>query len=147
MSLARTALLWLAVLMVPVWASPAAAQEAIDFGDVEYRKLETRDQTEQRMIAALTKQLQADWGPWYILGPFTGTDDPGEVARVLPPESQLARMDAGGAGPDLATTYEGKRGTEIAWKQLDVPLDRKVDLMVFGSDEMNTAGIAYLYRT
>lgn len=147
MSLARTTVLWLAVLMACGVTAPAAAQQEIDFGDVEYQRLDTREQTEQRMIAALTKQLQAEWGPWHILGPFTGTDDPGEVGRVLPPEAELARMAAGGAGPDLNATYEGKRGTEIGWKQLDVPLDRKVDLMVFGSDQMNTAGIAYLYRT
>ncbi len=127
-------------------ATPGFAQD-IDFGDVEYRKLETREKTEQYMIAVLTRQMQAEWGPWYILGPFAGNDEPGEIARVLPPEGELPRMIAGGEGPNLAATFAGKGGGEIGWKELDIPLDRKIDLKVFGSDEMNLNGIAYLYRT
>ncbi len=121
------------------------AQETIDFGDVAYKKLATRAQTEQYMTAALTGSMQLDWSPWYLLGPFEGNDDPGQIARVLAPEDELSTMKAGGNGPDLSKTYAGKNDTTISWKKLGVIVDRKIDLKQFGSDEMNTQGIAFLY--
>lgn len=133
------------VLAALLAAVPSLAQP-IDFGDVEYRRLETREKTEQYMTAALTEQLQAGWGPWSILGPFEGNDDPGQIGRALPPEAELARMAPGGAGPDLSRVYSGKTGVEIGWKDLGSVNDRRLELRVFGSAEMNLQGIAYLYR-
>ena len=124
-----------------------AHAQQIDFGDVAYKKLATRAQTEQYMTAALTGRMQIDWSDWYLLGPFEGNDDPGQIARVLLPEAELLAMRAGGPGPDLAKTYEGKMGQTIGWKDIGSITDRKIDLKQFGSDELNTQGIAYLYRS
>ncbi|HZW09704.1 MAG TPA: hypothetical protein VFF69_07355 [Phycisphaerales bacterium] len=128
-------------------AAACAGAQQIDFGPVEYRALGTREQTEQAMIAALTDQADLAWGPWYILSPFPGNDRDGSLKAPLPPEQELARMGAGGAGPDLGAVYQGKRGVEAAWRELGVIDNQRIDLRIHDDDELNENGIAYLYRT
>ncbi|MBK7405270.1 MAG: hypothetical protein IPJ41_11720 [Phycisphaerales bacterium] len=127
-------------------ASPALAQE-IGFGDVPYEKLATREATEQSMMTKLARQMDVEWGPWYLLSPFPGNDSDGSLVRPLPPEDELPRMAAGGPGPDLTRVYEGKSGLTPKWTELGPDDDRAVDLRVFNDEELNTNAIAFLYRT
>lgn len=127
-------------------ATPAFAQD-ITFGEVPYEKLATREATEQSMIAKLARQMDVQWGPWYLLSPFPGNDQDGSLVRPLPPEDELPRMVPGGPGPDLTRQYDGKRGLKPKWTELGVIDNRAIDLRIFDSDALNNNGLAYLYRT
>ncbi len=124
----------------------ALAQDEM-VGGVPYVKQETRQATFEHMVAALIPQ-QVEWGDWYMLSPFPyaghGKDD---LATELEPEEELARMTAGGAGPDLERTFQGKQETAAKWRKMGRMTDRRIDLRVLPSEELNNDVVAYLYTT
>jgi hypothetical protein len=62
------------------------------------------------------------WGKWYVLGPFDHSRGADNVDEDTPLERSLARMHAGGVGPDLDASYAGKAG-KIGWKPIDTTLE------------------------
>lgn len=139
-------LLSLSAVSVLCVANAAAAQVAIDFGNIEYRKLETRGATESAMLDKLMNQTPVRWSPWMVLTPFVGNEK-GFLARPLPPEDELPRMTAGGPGPDLNARYTGKQNREIGWQKLSDEPDRAMSLKIYKDDELNVRGTGYLYCT
>jgi len=125
-------------------ATPAWAQ--VDFGNVKYEKLETRAKTEERMIAQLQQLPDVQWGDWSLLSPFDGNER-GTLAKALPPEDEIAKMNAGGPGPDLTKGYKGKNGMDVKWIPFGNSNDTKLDLRVHKDQKLNNMASCYLYRT
>ena len=123
----------------------AACIVAIDLGNIEYRKLETRA-PRAAMLDKMMNQTPIRWSPWMVLTPFPGNEK-GFLARPLPPEDELPKMSAGGAGPDLQAKYIGKQNREITWRKLSDEPDRAMSLKIYREDEMNLRGTGYLYCT
>ena len=104
-------------------AASATAQDAepaapIRIGGVLYEKRETRAATREHMTEVLQPR-KLDWGDWYLLTPFPyAGHNQYDLATVHPPEAELARMRAGGPGPDLEARYTGKQGLEVTWRPL-----------------------------
>src|SRR5688572_7993383 len=83
-------------------AQPGAGQPGgpVMIGTVEYKKLETREATERRMLELL-RPGRPRWGEWYRLTPFAYHNTKGpRLAEAGPPEAELGKMAAGGPGPD-----------------------------------------------
>lgn len=91
--------------------------------------------------------------PWRVLLPLVhpvGAD----VTTSAGPEDELARMAAGGPGPDLTRTFAAKGGTSVGWRSLpgraqDGPLadQRRIDLAKVGKGLPADNVVAYLHRT
>lgn len=113
-------------------------------GGAEYKKLDTREATELRMLNELFPD-RGRWGEWYLLTPFPF--EYGSMGKALPPEAELARMAHGGPGPDLNAVYRGKGGVEAAWRPVGDIGDRMVELRLFDRNELNEDFAAYLYGT
>jgi len=120
------------------------AQERL--GDVEYEKLGTRAATEDRMIQKLLDRPEVEWGDWYMLGPFPGSDQ-GMLADPRSPEEELDEMGLNGPGPDLAREHTSKAGAGIEWRNIGRAENRAINLAVYGSGALDTNSTAYLYRT
>ena len=133
-----------AVFAACAMASAAAAQ--VDFGRFKYEKLATRRDTEQRMLRLLQTSANVTWGEWWILSAFDGNER-GTLGKVLPPEEELKKMSAGGAGPDLKAEYTGKRDTKVTWKSLGQIDNTPIDLRIHKDNQLNVRGTCYLYRT
>src|SRR4051812_25053895 len=87
-------------------------------GKVEYKKLDTREATEARVLSLLNPNAGA-WGPFYVLEPFGFDRQNGpKLADFAPPEAELEAMKPGGAGPNLQAEYQGKLGSKATWKPI-----------------------------
>lgn len=124
--------------------SLALAAEPLKIAGVEYEKLATRSQTEKR-IYDLAFPLNATWGAWHVLAefPFAGPNK-NDLKTALPPETDLAKMTAGGPGPDLGATYDG-RHAKATWKPLDYLGGRAIDLNPYCHKEIGKNSVVYLY--
>lgn len=141
------------VLGLATWAglSASAAGQGpgapIKIGGVVYEKQGTREATELRMINLLNPDTGV-WGSWYILAPFpakgSGKKD---LATVLAPEAELARMQANGPGPNLAAEYEGKGGFKARWRAIGDASNRAVRFNEFDDPNLNVNAAGYLYTT
>jgi len=97
----------------------------------QYRKGATREETILRTLKACG--LPTLEGKWYYIGPFDNKDKKG-FATAYPPEQEI----------DLAKTYKGKDGRDVAWKEFkDFPLNKVVNLRLFDNNEW---GVVYLYH-
>jgi hypothetical protein len=132
--------------ILPLLALSAASQAQVDFGPYKYEKRATRLLTEQRMIDVIQNRPEMEWGPWYLLSPFPG-DEAGMLANDFGPEVQIPRMIAGGPGPNLQTSYDGKNGVKAAWLDIGHAEDRAMNLNVHDDEELNNFATCYLYRT
>lgn len=130
-------------LALLLFALPLAQDETID--GQPYEKLSTRKATLEHM-RELLMPTPVTWGDWHLLSAFPyaghGEDD---LATVLAPEVELAHMAAGGPGPDLATVYTGKNGTEARWRNLGDVANRMVELHVHEDPELQDFVSCYLY--
>ena len=124
-------------------ASLAVAQDTI--GDVPYERQATRAETLKHMLHVLAPSA-GEWEDWHLLSPFPYEGhELGLLAKPLPPEDELAKMAAGGPGPDFAKRYVGKNGLDVAWLPQGDLTNKKVDLHVFDDPELNDYAICYLY--
>ncbi len=118
MSAARPiARLALAILVAPLSARIAFAQEPPTIAGHPYVKLATRAKTEKATRAALSG-VDVEWGPWQWRGPFPLPGGSKEIARAEPPEASdwreldhsPAQGGADGFGPiDLMALAGGKQ--------------------------------------
>ena len=131
-------------------ACVAAAQPPvgpIKVGKVEYKKLESREATEKRMLQLLNPQ-QARWGDWYMLTPFPYDMKQGpKLAEAQGPEAELAKMKAGGPGPDLKKEFVGKKSTPVVWRPMGDIANRVIDFKIFDDKELGDYCAGYLYGT
>lgn len=123
-----------------------SALAQVDFGSTKYQKLATRAETEQRMINQLMQLPDVTWGDWYLLSPFDGNER-GSLTKIQPPDEELAKMNAGGPGPDLTKTYPGKAKTEAKWISLGNSTDTKLDFKIHKDQRLNNRAMCYLYRS
>ncbi len=114
--------------------------------EVPYERLATRRETEAAAIATIQEMPNFDWGPWFQLSAFPGSEK-GMMGVEHPPERELARMVAGGPGPDLARTYRGKTGEPARWTELDIGSNQTISLNTHNDADLDTNSTAYLYRT
>ena len=121
------------------------ASHADQIGGKPYERLATREATERRMRELLQPAV-ASFGEGWVLAPFPYAGfEKGELARPEAVESELAKMAAGGPGPDLAKTYVGKKNTQAAWRKAGPVADRKIDFRVFQDRELLDNVTGYLY--
>lgn len=136
------------IMLGAVLATSAHAQ--VEIGGHEYQKLETREATRQRMLDLIDPQV-VTWGEWYMIGPFDfpngSYEDPNGLSRPNAPESELVTMRAGGPGPDLQRTHQGKNGVEAEWRPIGDIANRAVNLGVYETEALNNWATAYLYTT
>jgi type 1 glutamine amidotransferase len=112
-----------------------------------YVKLETREATRQHMIARLDPG-QGEWGSWWLCScfPYAGHGR-GDLATPFAPELELARLAAGGAGPDLTLVHRGKKGSEARWRELGRIYGERIDLHGHGDEELDDLAQCYLWTT
>jgi hypothetical protein len=141
--------LWAAVA-AGVAAAPGASQVVI--GGKPYVRLESRARTREAMLGQLTG-VDVSWGAWSVLAPIDHPAGAGRIEQAYPPEDELAKMGAGGPGPDLGAAYEGKGGKRIGWRPIEpkpdigglggvLPLDLAEGLSAAEKDK----AVGYLYR-
>lgn len=150
----RRRLLTRSLSLFLAWGLPgvlAAAQETArettreTIGSVPYQRLATRAATLERMLGLLQPQ-PARFGSWHLLSPFPFEGHgQGDLATVQAPEAELARMVAGGPGPDLTATYVGKKDVAVAWRELGRVYDERIDLHVHEDAELNDLARCFLY--
>jgi len=121
------------------------------------------------LLAAISIAAETDsaeegplWGPWQVLLPFDHPEGSADVAPVHPPEEELTAMVLDGPGPNLERAWWGKKGREVAWRQVRedegpaVIVDTaKVDFLEFAREEytaeerpgLTDNAVAYLYRS
>src|SRR5262249_13106697 len=108
--------------------------------------------TRAAMIAALLG-VEVEWGTWRMLSPLDHPEGCKDVKTPYPPEAELGKMGAGGPGPDLGATYDGKGGAKAGWREIEskpdiggeggmAPLNLAEGLK--GDDGFDAVG--YLYR-
>ncbi|MEM7228527.1 MAG: hypothetical protein AAF432_06900 [Planctomycetota bacterium] len=109
------------------------SESALAQDEFNYVKRDTRDATRDATLSQYVPTL--DWRPWWVIGPFDNTGmDKHDV--VYPAEVEF----------DREATYAGKDGRPVSWQELDQPFGLPVNLKIFGDEEDNLNGIAYLYR-
>lgn len=136
---------WQQVALMQLVVAAAAALGQDLFDGVPYERLRTRQETEARMTRLLLDLPAIDWGPWYLLSPFPGSDR-GMLAVAHAPERELPQMTGGGPGPDLRAEYVGRDGVVATWRRLGVIDHRPIELKVHGDDRWNVDSTCYLYR-
>ena len=139
----------LILLVSPAAAQPPQGQSSGPpmVGSVEYKKLETREATERRMLGLLNPAA-GEWGPWYVLSPFPYHIQNGpKLADAHPPEAELQKMRANGPGPDLQAEYAGKNGTPATWRPVGDKRNKEVKLNTFEDQRLNDFACAYVYTT
>ena len=131
--------------MIALVLSLLATSPADQIAGKPYERLATREATQQRMLELL-QPAPARVGEGFVLAPFPyagfGKND---LARPEAVESELARMSAGGPGPDLARTYPGKNGTSAAWRNVGPVAEHKIDFRVFEKPELSEFVSGFLY--
>jgi len=151
-ALAMAALAAVAATAAAASAQPAPGQGAknpgpLMIGGVEYKKLETREATERRMMELL-KPGRPRWGDWYMATPFPYDNLKGpRLAETNPPEAELTKMRAGGPGPDLKAEYTGKNGTKVTWRPLGAVADSVIKFDTYPDSKLNEYAGGYLYTT
>ncbi|MCG3123776.1 MAG: hypothetical protein GIKADHBN_02197 [Phycisphaerales bacterium] len=128
--------------------APAGPQSFVRDGKVHilgvpYEKLETRRETEDRILRAVFP-TKITWGDWYVVTPFQ-FDKPGQLALKGPPEESLAKMAVNGPGPDLAAPMKSKDGTDVTWKKIGSITDSKLDLNQYQQGGFAQWMASYLY--
>lgn len=114
-----------------------------------YEKLATRKETEDRMLDMLVAN-RVKWGDWHVASYFPFTDSwktRGFLSKPLGPEEELAKMAAGGPGPDLSKTYVGKDSTPVAWQNIGPAVNELIELNQYCPGHMGRWCISYLYGT
>jgi hypothetical protein len=123
------------------------SEAQVIIGGAEYKKLDSRQATYDRMINIIAPQT-VRWGEWHMLQPFPyaghGRDD---LKTALAPEQELSKMRTGGDGPDLSATYEGKNGQEAVWKPIGDIANRAVNFGGFNRQDLDNDTVGYLYGT
>ncbi len=128
-------------------APPVDGSARFMVGKVEYKKLATRQETEERVMKLLYPDQPA-WGPWSMLVGFDYEPTPGKnLAAALPPEAELAKMGVDGPGPDLSKEYTGKHGMKLSWSPMGDISNRLVNLAIYKDNKDNNNSIGYLYGT
>ncbi|MED5330200.1 MAG: hypothetical protein VX916_02820 [Planctomycetota bacterium] len=116
-------------------------------GEIPYEPRGSRDETIRYMKEQLLPAAGV-WGDWWLLSPFSyAGHDEDDLVRFLPPEEELANLQAGGPGPDLDRVFEGKKGVEVEWQSLGDILNHRVDLSVHEDSELNDYATCYLWGT
>lgn len=141
----------LAFIAIAFTCANAGAQVTI--GGKPYTRLESRAATREAMLKALGGS-SAEWGRWFAIGPFDHPKGGKDIAAPYPPERELASMKPGGPGPDLKSTFDGKGGVKLEWREAEddqsiggdagfrvVNLEKSLE---HGNRAKNA--IAYLYR-
>lgn len=132
------------LLLLPLVAI-SVPQDSV--GSVAYERRATRQETLDAMRAVLLKET-VRCGDWYLARPFEYSGiRRGDFAKPMPPESELARMAAGGEGADLHASYLGKSGARVEWERLGRVENRAVDLRRGEDSATNEYCSAYLYTT
>ena len=111
-----------------------------------YERLKTRGETELRM-RELLQPATARIGEGYVLAPFPYAGfDQHDLARPEAVESELAKMTAGGPGPDLSKSYTGKNQSSATWRRAGPVADRKIDFTeAFQDPKLQTFVSGFLY--
>jgi hypothetical protein len=144
---ARGKLVWVVMGAVLGIAVGAAGQTVQKVGSVEYRKLETREATEARMVQLLNPSA-ARWGTWHMLTPFPHDQRRGpKLADAQGPEDELPKMKANGPGPDLKREFTGKKGVKAVWRGVGDIANRAVDFRIFEDKQLIEDASGYLYGT
>lgn len=129
----------------PPRQNPAAG--SIMVGNVEYKKLATREETEARIMNLLFPNA-LKWGSFSRLTPFDYDKRKGIVlATAQGPEEDLPKLVAGGPGLDLSRKYKGKSGKELSWEPIGDISNRRVDFKVSEDDRLDDNAAGYLYGT
>jgi hypothetical protein len=138
----------LAVAMVLGLTSGVMAQPQVPkVGSVEYKKLDTREATEKRMLQLLSPS-SVQWGKFHMLTPFAHDRKAGpKLADANALEAELASMKVGGRGPDLKKEYVGKNGKPVVWRPVGEITNRVIDFRIFEEKELNEDASGYLYGT
>ncbi|MBL8764545.1 MAG: hypothetical protein JNM07_09790 [Phycisphaerae bacterium] len=147
---------WNAVRAI-AWLVAVSMRPSNSIGQIEiegkpYIKLETRERTREMMLARL-QGAEVRWGEWKLLAPFDHPPGGKSIDTPFGPELDMASCSAGGPGPDLMRTFNGKRGKAIGWR--DVPDEQGIggpggpgpinlDAGLSAEDARNAVG--YLYR-
>lgn len=137
------------VLFAVLLAAPAESrtqEPPFLIGGVPYQKLETREATLKLMLDRLAPDV-GEFGAWRLLGPFAFAPESNDLARALEPEAELARCRVGGAGPDFAKVYRGKRDLELRWETVDVRPNERFDLRRGDANWKNDDCVAYVHTT
>lgn len=133
----------------PLQAQPAGPAQPgpVSIGGVEYKKLETREATEQRMVSLL-RPGRPVWGEWYRLTPFPYDNVRGpKLAAPQGPEADIAKLRHGGPGPDLKAEYEGKGGRKITWESVGHAAGTVIKFDIYKERDLNEFASGYLYTT
>ncbi|MFN0132467.1 MAG: hypothetical protein ACKVW3_08065 [Phycisphaerales bacterium] len=110
---------WSAWILAAIAAAGSVAMAQTPMiGGKPYVRLATREETRGAMMAALTGSGVV-WGEWRVLGPIDHAKGGKNIDKRYPPEAELSRMKAGGAGPDLDKQHDGKGGRAIAWRAVE----------------------------
>ncbi len=126
-------------------APPQDGSAKYMIGNIEYKKLATRQESEERVMRLIFPDQPA-WGPWSMLVGFEYESKPGKnLAAVLPPEAELTKMSAGGPGPDLSKEYTGKQSRKLAWSPLGDIRNRAVSMAIYKENADNLNAVGYLY--
>ncbi|MFH1267191.1 MAG: hypothetical protein ABIK89_15795 [Planctomycetota bacterium] len=88
-----------------------------------------------RAILSDHSTVTPSYGPWHIVGPFR----PGEFSAPYPPETDAA-------DPAQAEAYRGQTGTELRWREAEIPDGADFDLRRLCPDYQGN-GTLYLART
>ena len=66
-------------------------------------------------LCALLLQSEPTWDDWKVVGPWTSLSAAEGLAKELPPEGLLARIQRGG-DPDPRGSYTREEGPRVSWK-------------------------------
>ena len=72
-------------------------------------------------LALLPQQVDAEWGPWYVIGPFEHKAGHADVKPSHKPEKQLKSMKAGKEWDGLTEEYRIRDKSKVVWRQLGDP--------------------------
>ncbi len=133
------------IALALVLLAASAPSNADQIAGKPYQRQATRELTEQRMRELLAPP-EVRFGEGWMLAPFPYAGfEKGELARAEAVEAELARMNAGGPGPDLSKGYAGKKNTPATWRRVGAVADRKIDFRVFQDPELLQFVSGYLY--
>lgn len=136
-----------AAVAQPGGGQGAANPGPVMIGGVEYKKLESREATEKRMVELL-RPGRPKWGDWYMATPFPYDNVKGpRLAEANPPEAELSTMRPGGPGPDLKAEFTGKNGTKVAWRPIGAAANSVIKLDIYQDKNLNEYAGGYLYTT
>jgi len=96
--------------------NPKPLAPEIKIGPAVYRKLATRDETEQAVLAQLFPS-PLHWGGWHVATNFAlEGGSQGKLAAALPVEDEMDKVALNGEGFDLSRTFAGAKGVGVKWE-------------------------------